>query len=223
MPAPSLPRPPRRGPARARRLPRRLSRRPVPFWLAAIALATLTGLSVARLVGQASAEAARWGDLRPTAIATADLEAGATVGPGDVEIEHRPAALVPDGAVDGPVEGRVVAATVHRGEPVLAARLAPAGLSPTAAVLPAGTVGIAVPAGPGALPLQPGDVVEVLVTVDPGTAGDQQPTFPVARSAQVVHTGEESVTLAVGRDDAERVAFAVTAGVVTLVLSPGSR
>lgn len=219
MPAPSLPRPPLRGSTRALRLPRR----PAPFWLAAVALATLTGLTVARLIGNASAEAARWGDVRPTAVATVDLEAGATVGPGDVAIEHRPAALVPAGALDGPVEGRVVAATVHRGEPVLAARLAPAGLSPTAAVLPPGTVGIAVPTGPGALPLQPGDVVEVLVTVDPTTAGDEQPTFPVARSAVVVHVGDEAVTLAVDRDDADRVAFAVTAGVVTLVLSPGSR
>lgn len=219
MPAPSLPRPPLRRPRRGLRLPRR----PAPFWLAAVVLATLTGLGVARLVGQASAEAARWGEVRPTAIATVDLEPGATVGPGDVVVEHRPAALVPAGALDGPVEGRVVAAAVHRGEPVLAARLAPAGLSPTAAVLPPGTVGIAVPTGPGALPLEPGDVVEVLVTVDPGTAGDQQPTFPVARSAVVVHVGEEAATLAVDRDDAERVAFAVTTDVVTLALSPGSR
>ncbi|HEV2768176.1 MAG TPA: SAF domain-containing protein [Acidimicrobiales bacterium] len=219
MSAPSLPRPPLRGPTRALRLPRR----PIPFWLAAVALALVTGLAVARLVGQASAEAARWGDVRPTAVATVDLEAGATVGPGDVEIEHRPAALVPDGALDGGAEGRVVTATVHRGEPVLAARLAPAGLSPTAAVLPAGTVGIAVPAGPGALPLQTGDVVEALVTVDPTAAGGGEPTFAVARSALVVHVGDEAVTLAVDRGDADRLAFALTAGVVTLVLSPGSR
>lgn len=219
MPAPSLPRPPLRGPSRALRLPRR----PVPFWLAAAALALLTGLGVARVVGHASAEAARWGDVRPTAVATVDLEAGAVVGPGDVEIEHRPTALVPAGALDGPAEGRVVAATVHRGEPVLDARLAPAGLSPTAAVLPPGTVGIAVPSGPGALPLQTGDAVEALLTVDPATAGDGEPTFPVARSALVVHVGEEAVTLAVDRGDADRLAFALTAGVVTLVLSPGSR
>lgn len=219
MPVPSLPRPPVGGRPRGLRRPRR----PLPFWLAAVVLAASTGLVVARLVGHASAEAARWGEVRPTAIATADLEAGATIVPGDIVIEHRPTALVPDGALDGPAEGRVVTATVHRGEPVLAARLAPAGLSPTAAVLPAGTVGIAVPTGPGALPLQPGDVVEVLVTVDPTTAGDEPPTFPVARSAVVVHVGEEAVTLAVERGDADRVAFAVTAGVVTLALSPGSR
>ena len=219
MPAPSLPRPPLRGPTRALRL----TRRPVPFWLAAVALALLTGLGVARLLGHASAEAARWGDVRRTAVATVDLEAGTTVGPGDVEIEHRPAALVPDGALEDSAEGRVVTAAVHRGEPLLAARLAPAGLSPTAAVLPAGTVGMAVPTGPAALPLQTGDVVEALLTVDPATAGGGEPTFPVARSARVVHVGAEAVTLAVDRGEADRLAFALTAGVVTLVLSPGSR
>ena len=43
----------------------------------------------------------------------------------------------------------------------------------------------------------------------------------MARSARVVRADEEAVTLAVRDREAPRVAFALTAGVVTLVLSAG--
>lgn len=215
MPISPVPRPPL-GAARAS-----LVRRPPWFWIAAVVLAAATGLTAARLLGQASAEAARWGDLRPTLVAATDLEPGSVVDPGDAVVEQLPVALVPAGALDGPADGRTVAATIHRGEAVLAERLAPAGLSATAAVLPPGSVGIAVPAGPGALPLEAGDNVDVLATFDPDASSGGEPTFPVARRASVASVGEESVTLAVAEDEAPRVAFALTAGVVTLVLSAG--
>ncbi|MGI8758135.1 MAG: Flp pilus assembly protein CpaB [Acidimicrobiales bacterium] len=213
MPVPSLPRP-LPGTARLH-----LPRQPALFWLAAVVLAALTGLTVARLISQAQAEAARWGDLRPTLVATTDLEAGSIIDSGDVRVERRPATLVPAGALAGPAEGQAVSAPIHRGEAVLADRLAPAGLSATAAALPEGRFGIAVPTGVGALALEPGDMVDVLVTFDPDTVGDGEPTFPVARSTTVVGVTEEAVTLAVTEDEAPRVAFALTAGVVTLVLS----
>ncbi len=213
MSVPSLPRPA----LGAIRL--RFPRRPALFWLAAVVLAALTGLTVARLISSASAEAARWGDLRPTLVASTDLEPGSIIGSGDVRVERRPATLVPAGALVGPAEGQVVSAPIHEGEAVLGARLAPAGLSATAAALPAGRFGIAVPTGVGALALESGDVVDVLATFDPDTVGDGEPTFPVARSTTVVGVAEEAVTLAVTEEEAPRVAFALTAGVVTLVLS----
>lgn len=215
MPVPTVPRPPVGRP----RL--RLRRRPTLFWLATFVLAAATGLFVARSVGKATAEAARWGVLRPTLVASADLEPGAALGPGDARVEHRPAALVPAGALEGPAEGQTVAAGIAAGEPVLSSRLAPAGLSATAAALPEGTVGIAVPTGPGALALEPGDAVDVLVTFDPDLAAGSEPTIIVARAAVVVRVAEEAVTLAVGEREAPRVAFALTAGVMTLVLSAG--
>lgn len=205
----------------AGRLRPQLGHRLALFWFAAVALAAASGVTVAHFLAQAQAGAQRWGALRPTLVATADLPRGAVLGPGDVEIHQRPAAHLPAGALDSPVEGQTVAHAIHRGEVVLADRLAPEGLSPTAAALPPGRLGIAVPTGPAALPLEPGDVVEVLVTVDPGAAGAGEPTFPVARGAEVVGVGEESVTLAVGAEEAPRVAFALTTGVVTLVLSAG--
>ncbi len=198
----------------------RLVRRPSLFWLAALVVASLTGLTVARLLGGAQAAAARWGEMRPTLVATVDLAPGAVVEAGDTTVERRPVAFVPAGALDAPAEGQTVAAPILAGEAVVAERLAPAGLSPLAAALPPGGRGIAVPNGAGLL-LEMGDLVDVLVTFDPDTVGDGEPTFPVARSAVVVGVGEEAVTLGVSQEEASRVAFALTAGVVVLVLSPG--
>ncbi len=199
----------------------RLARRPSLFWLAALVVASLTGLTVARFLGSAQAAAARWGEMRPTLVATVDMVPGAVVGEGDTAVERRPVALVPATALDTPAEGQTVAVPILAGEAVVAERLAPAGLSPLAAALPSGGRGIAVPSGPGTPPLEHGDVVDVLVTFDPDTVGDGEPTFPVARAAIVVGVGEEAVTLGVSQEEASRVAFALTAGVVVLVLSPG--
>ena len=217
MSATVLPRPTRRA-IRPRPL---LGRRPSVFWLAAVILAAVTGLTVARLLADAQAGAARWGDLRPTLVATTDLAPGAILRPGDTELQRLPAALVPAGVLDRSADGQVVAAAIYRGEPVSAERLAPEGLSAVAAALPPASRGIAVPAGGATLPLEVGDLVDVLVTFAPDTVGDGEPTFPVARSAAVVDLGQEAVTLAVTEDEASRVAFALTAGVVTLTLGAG--
>lgn len=217
-PHPTIPRPP--APARSRRrlrLPRRLP----PFWMATAALAVITGLTVARLLGLAAADVARYGELTPTLVATRDVPAGARLGPGDAEVRRIPAALVPAGALSAAPDGSpVVIAPVHRGEAVLAGRLAPSGLSETAALLPPGTRGIAIPLGPDALALRWGDRVDVLATVDAAmTETTPEPTFPVARGATVVAVEGESVTVAVTPAEARRVAFAVTTGAVTLLLA----
>jgi len=171
------------------------------------------------MVGQAEAEAARYGSLRPTLVALTDLPAGATVAAGDTELRPLPAGLVPGGALDDLVDGAVVTASIHAGEVVLDTRLGLAGLSPTVALLPPGTRGLAVPAGPGTIPLADGDLVDVLATFDPSLAEGNEPTVAVARSALVVHVDAEAVTIAVTTEQTPRVAFALTAGSVTLALS----
>jgi Flp pilus assembly protein CpaB len=196
----------------------RLRRRPSAYWLVAGALALMTALVILRAVGRAEAGAARLGGLRPVAVARVTLPVGATVGPGDTEVRRLPAALVPPGAVDTMPEGSLVAATVHEGEVVLDARLAPAGTSPLAAALPAGTRGVAVPVDAAALPVESGDVVDVLATFDPGLAEGADPTVAVAREAVVVHADEDAVVVAVTPGQAPRVAFAVATGAVALAV-----
>lgn len=211
--------PPRRTPARP---VARLRRRPSAYWVVAAALAVLTALVVSRAVGRAEAGAARLGGLRPVAVAVATLPAGATVGPGDVELRPLPSALIPDGALDRAPVGAVLADAVHEGEVVLGARLAPAGTSPLAAALPEGTRAVAVPVD-ATLPVEPGDVVDVLATFDPDLAEGADPTVAVARGAVVVDVAEGSVVVAVTPGQAPRVAFAVAAGAVALaVVAPAT-
>lgn len=195
-------------------------RRPSLFWVAAVVLAALTGLIMARFVAGAQQGAARWGEMRPTLVATTDLAPGTALGPADAEVRSLPRSVVPAAALDQLADGQVVAEPILAGEAVVADRLAPSGLSPTAAILDPGARGIAVPASAG-LPLEVGDRVDVLVTFDPETVGDGEPTFPIARSAPVADVGEEAVTLSVSEEEAVRVAFALTAGVVTLTLDAG--
>jgi Flp pilus assembly protein CpaB len=67
--------------------------------------------------------------------------------------------------------------------------------------------------------LRRGDRVDVLATFDPPPAG-QEPTFPVAEAALVVDVGPEAASVAVGPEEAKRVAFAVASGTVTLTVTP---
>lgn len=204
---------------------RRLSRSPLIFWAAVAVLALLTASVVGRLVGQARAAAARYGHLRPAAVATRAVEAGAVVGADDVVVRQVPAAFLPEGTVGAPDEvvGRTVVVTVFPGQPVVRAQLAPHGRRGVAALLPPDARAVSVPAGAASPRLERGDVVDVLATFGEEAAhGDGgEPTFPVAGAALVVDVGEESATVAVTAEEAARVAFAVVHGAVTLALTAG--
>ena len=138
-----------------------------------------------------------------------------------------PGALAPAGSLASAQEavGRTVVVAVFAGLPVMEGHLGASGLKGVAALLPPGTRAVAVPNGGAPLPLVAGDHVDVLATFDPSgdpsgsPATGHDPTFPVARGALVVDVGDDSATVAVGPQEAARVAFAVTTGVVTLALA----
>ena len=200
---------------------RRLSRSPLLFWAAVAVLALLTASVVGRLVGRAQAEAARYGSLRTAAVATRAVEVGAVLDAGDVALRRVPAAFLPEGWVGSPEEvlGRTVVAAVFPGQALVRAQLAPEGMRGIGAALPPGGRAVGVPTGPAGPPLEKGDVVDVLATFDPEAAGGGDPTFPVASAALVVDVGEESATVAVTAEEANRVAFAVAHGMVTLAVT----
>jgi pilus assembly protein CpaB len=199
---------------------RRLARSPLAYWAAVVALAGFTAFTVAGQLDRAGAQAARYGHLRPVVVATRPVEVGSVVRAADVVVRVMPAAFLPEGAVaaTGAVVGRTVVVPLFRGSAVVVSCLAPDGLEGVAALLPAGTRAVAVPTGPASVALRRGDRVDVLATFDPPPAGEE-PTFPVAEAAPVVDVGPEAVTVAVGPDEAKRVAYAVAAGVVTLALT----
>jgi hypothetical protein len=119
---------------------------------------------------------------------------------------------VPGDARPAPADGEVAAAWIGAGEIVHEHRLAPAGLSPVAALLPPGTRGVAVPLGLAPLPVEVGDRVDV------------HGATRLASDALVIAVHEEAVTVAVDAADAARVAYEASNGTVTLVLTaPSSR
>jgi pilus assembly protein CpaB len=203
---------------------RRLARSPLVYWVTVVALACLTASTVSRLVGRAGAQAARFGHLQQVVTAAAPLETGAVVRAGDVTVRSVPAAFLPEGALRSASAaiGHTVVVPLFRGAAVVAANLAPDGLSGIAALLPAGTRAVAVPTGAGSVALRRGDRVDVLATFDPPPAGED-PTFAVAEAALVVDVGPEAAAVAVAPDEATRVAYALAAGRVTLTVTAAAR
>lgn len=199
----------------------RLRRSPLPFWALALALSLATGLTVARLAGEAAARADRLGGLVDVPVAARPIAAGAVVRPADVEVRSLPSALVPSGRLARRPAGRVAIVALSPGEVVLAAKLAPDGLTGVAALVPPGHRALAVPVDAGALALRPGHRVDVLATLELAGAGGTgaAPTFPVATAALVVDADDDAVTVAVTAEEAPRVAFALARGTVTLALT----
>lgn len=198
----------------------RVARSPLIYWVTVVALACVTAATVSRLVGRAGAEAARFGHLRPVVTAVSPLEVGAVVRPGDVAVRSVPAAFLPEGALAmaSAAIGRTVVVALFRGAAMVAGNLAPDGMAGIAALLPVGARAVAVPTGAESVPLRRGDRVDVLATFDPPQPGEE-PTFPVAEGALVVDVGPEAASLAVGADEAKRVAYALAAGRVTLTVT----
>jgi Flp pilus assembly protein CpaB len=196
----------------------RLRRRIVPYWCVAIGVAVATAALVGHLVGDAAHERARWGRLRPTVVVRHHVPAGERLTADDLTVRMLPVAAVPSGALRALPVGAIAATELETGEPLVARRLLGRGPSAVAARLPSGTRGIAVPGADG-LPLRVGDHVDVLATFEPDSAPTDAPTFAVARGATVIHVGQEVVTIAVVASSAARVAYALAAGAVTLVLS----
>ena len=199
---------------------RRLARSPLAYWVAVVALAAFTASTIAGQVNRAGAHAAQYGRLRPVVTAARAVEVGTVVRSSDVVVRAMPAAFLPEGVVTttDAVVGRTVIVPLFRGSPVVAGQLAPDGLAGLAALLPDGGRAVAVPTGPASVALRRGDRVDVLATFDPPPAGED-PTFAVAQAALVVDVGPEAVAVAVQPEEAVRVAYAVAAGVVTLVLT----
>jgi Flp pilus assembly protein CpaB len=200
----------------ARRVLTRRLRRPVPYWAVAAVLALVSALVVGRLVADASSARDRWGRVVQAVVVVDDVAAGTALSAGDVEVRSLPAGAVPAGALQTLPDGAVATVDMVAGEALVPSRLAPTGTSAVAARLPDGTRGVAVPVD-GTPPLALGDRVDVVATMGDGSSG--RPTVTAARDAVVVDVGEEAVTVAVAVGDVNEVAFALTAGVVTLALS----
>ncbi len=198
----------------------RLRRRPFLWWVTALGLLVGTIGLVGGSLDEVAPGAADLGAATPVLVATHTIAVGEVVGEANTEVRSLPRAAVAPGGVGPAAIGSRATQPIHRGEVVHEQRLAPGGLSTLAAILPSGTRGIAVQAGAGALALEAGDVVDVIATLEVLDA-EGAPSVVVAASVAVVDAGGEVVTVAVPVAQVPAVAYAVTAGLVTLVLVPG--
>ena len=216
---------------------RRALARPGPRRLGIALLGGATALTVISLVGAAGTARDEWGATRPVIVATRDLAPGDVVDAGAVETRDLPEGLVTDADLAGRPHGAVVRQPILAGEPVMAARLAPHGLTGTAALVAPGERALAVPLGPaGAPPLAIGDLVDVLTVLpasvpaggnsdrgsgDDHDPGDGAPAFALVERAAVVDVADGAITVAVPEADASRVAWALANGSVVLALAGG--
>lgn len=176
----------------------------------------------------------------PVVVAAANLSAGQRLEAGDLALQQWPLGAQPPGhlARIEAASGRVVKGAMVKGEVVLAAKLAPAGLAGgLSAVVPAGyramTVRVDEVIGVGGF-VQPGDRVDVLVTVDKGAFRENPGSRVVLQDVPVLTVGEKLqeegdaakprkrkvtvVTLQVLPDQGERLALAASEGKVVLAL-----
>jgi Flp pilus assembly protein CpaB len=202
---------------------RRALARPGVRRLAVAVLAVATALTVTATLGAADAARDRWGPSQPVAVATRDLAPGDVVDATAIERRDLPDGLVTEASLAAAPEGAVVRHPILAGEPLMAARLAPHGLSGVAALVPPGHRAVAVPVGPaGVPPLSTGDLVDVVTVLPTGLeAGGDDPAFPLAERAPVVDVGDQAVTVAVPATDAPRVAWALSNGTIVLMLAGG--
>jgi Flp pilus assembly protein CpaB len=198
----------------------RIRRRPIIYWSLTAAVALATGLTVSGAVAGARDARSAYGTSRLVVVAARDIAAGHTIEAADVLAQERPLAVIPEGALAEPPVGQVASAAVLRGEPLVEARVASAGVSAIAALIAPGDVGIAVPLDTGTLALSVGDAVQVMATFDPESI-EGPPTIVVAPRATVVDVRDAAATLTMPESDAQRVAFALATGVVTVVLRGG--
>jgi Flp pilus assembly protein CpaB len=216
------------------RLRLRVSRSALAYWIAVGLLVLLTVAVLNGVVHRARASRAALGPSTSVVVATGDIVPG-TLLDGHVAVRSRPSRLVPHGALTALPRGRLATAFIADGEAVLSARV-----SGTEAAGPAGLVApadraLTVPVGSVAPPVRVGDHVDVLATPVPGAVpsddsgrGTGAPgavaARVVVRSALVVATGADGVTVAVPAEQAPALAAAIAGATVTLALTgPPSR
>jgi Flp pilus assembly protein CpaB len=189
------------------------------WWTLTLTLAVLTASVVSSSIGNAKRGADAWGRDRVVWVVQRPLAAGVVVTAATVRRVALPRGVIPDGALAPAVSpvGDATRVALATGEVVLTARLARHGARGIAAVLPAGTRAVALPNDEHTPLVRVGDFVDVIATFDVGDATDA-PSVAVASGAPVMAVAPRTLTVAVGDDDAARVAFALAKGAVTVVL-----
>jgi len=188
---------------------------PLAYWSAVTALAVTTAILVTSLTSEARSALDAFGTVERVAVARQGIDAGQRIYDGDIAWRDLPSGVLPDQTATD-VVGRRAAAPIHAGEPIVDARLAPDGVSPLAAQVPAGRQAMALPLDTPAPPLEVGDRVDVWAVFAPGPT--DIPADRVARRAPVVAVTDEAVTVALVDDEVAPTALALRTGSIVIAL-----
>lgn len=203
------------------RLRRMVVDHPGAYWLVVLAVGAAGAADVTARVAAVEQRREAWELTTAVVVARVAVAPGEMVDDSVTTLVALPQAAVPGGALTATVPGLVALDALAPGEVVLAHHVV--GATPddpgsSAARLAPGTVGVAVPVGPGGLSLTPGDHVTVFGTpdelgLDPGAGGGL-----LTASAEVIERGDDAVVLAVPDADAPAVARAAATGRTVVVL-----
>ncbi|HKZ02749.1 MAG TPA: Flp pilus assembly protein CpaB [Pyrinomonadaceae bacterium] len=202
----------------------------------ALLFGLLAAVTVSRYLSSAQAYSK---DLRQVAVAKVAIPVGTKIVAEQVTVVPFPKESTPDGAFETAekLAGRVAVTNINAREPITETRLAPEGTAAgLSAVIPEGyramTVKVDDVVGISGF-IMPGTLVDVVVVIDPGDRGTQDPISKIVlQNIKVLANGQnidkpessreansvKAVTLLVTPEQAEKLALAATEGKLQLVM-----
>jgi Flp pilus assembly protein CpaB len=206
----------------------RRSPRAALAWAAAAVVAIVTATTVVGIVSSLRHQDEAYGALHPVVVARHDLAVGRRLTAADLTRERiRGEAPQRDALTERDAIGRVVRVPLLRGSTVTARHVVATTRDGLGGVVPAGRRAVRLVVEHGLRP-RLGDLVDVLATFDPATLGDGgDPTIVLAPAVPVlaVEAGGDAgdtvaVTVLVTPRQSTRLAFATSAGTLSLALAP---
>jgi pilus assembly protein CpaB len=202
----------------------------------ALLFGLLAAVTVSRYLSSAQAFSK---DLRQVAVAKVPIPIGTKITTDQVMVVAFPQEATPDGSFESAekLSGRVAVTNINPREPITEVRLAPEGTAGgLSAVIPEGyramTVKVDDVVGISGF-IMPGTLVDVVVVIDPGDRGSQDPISKIVlQNIKVLANGQnidkpesereansvKAVTLQVTPEQAEKLALASTEGKLQLVM-----
>ena len=200
----------------------------------ALIFGVLAAVSVSRYLSSAQAYTK---NLNKVAVAKVAIPIGSKIIAEQIMVVQFPKESTPDGAFDSveKLAGRVAVVNIGAREPITESRLAAEGTAAgLSAIIPEGyramTVKVDDAAGISGF-IQPGALVDVVVTIDPEGSGRQDPISKIVlQNIKVLANGQnidkpeneansvKAVTLQVTPEQAEKLALAATEGKLQLVM-----